>query len=113
MPRLNGPRQRSLPHWLEKVCRPNPVNGCCFISTFLDPIFLVLYRELYYRHVYSRLSPNVDDRFHSYENSCELFNFLLSLSGLCAPLIYIDQDVIRFGWTCQSGASRYLALGYC
>lgn len=45
---------------------------------FPDVTFLTLYRELYYRHVYSRLQPNVDDRFHSYENSCELFNFLLS-----------------------------------
>jgi translation initiation factor 3 subunit L len=44
----------------------------------IDPIFLILYRELYYRHVYSRLQPNIDDRFHSYENSCELFNYLLS-----------------------------------
>jgi translation initiation factor 3 subunit L len=63
----------------------------------VDPIFLILYRELYYRyvnssrffvlaltaqspysHVYSRLSPDIDDRFHSYENSCELFNYLLS-----------------------------------
>jgi translation initiation factor 3 subunit L len=44
----------------------------------LDQIFLILYRELYYRHVYSRLQPNIDDRFHSYENSCELFNYLLS-----------------------------------
>ena len=66
---------------------------------FVDPIFLILYRELYYRyacsvlflvleligqsfysHVYSRLSPDIDDRFHSYENSCELFNYLLSTS---------------------------------
>ena len=39
---------------------------------------MILYRELYYRHVYSRLSPDIDDRFHSYENSCELFNYLLS-----------------------------------
>ncbi|KAL4261391.1 translation initiation factor 3 subunit L [Pleurotus pulmonarius] len=46
-----------------------------------DPIFLILYRELYYRHVYSRLSPNIDDRFHSYENSCELFNYLLNSDG--------------------------------
>ncbi|KAJ7621160.1 eukaryotic translation initiation factor 3 subunit 6 [Roridomyces roridus] len=46
-----------------------------------DPIFLILYRELYYRHVYSRLQPNVDDRFHSYENSCELFNYLLNSEG--------------------------------
>jgi len=46
-----------------------------------DQIFLILYRELYYRHVYSRLSPNIDDRFHSYENSCELFNYLLNSDG--------------------------------
>ena len=43
-----------------------------------DQLFLILYRELYYRHVYSRLQPDIDDRFHSYENSCELFNYLLS-----------------------------------
>ena len=48
------------------------------MTSHTDPIFLILYRELYYRHVYSRLQPNIDDRFHSYENSCELFNFLLS-----------------------------------
>ncbi|KAF8737469.1 hypothetical protein AX14_012849 [Amanita brunnescens Koide BX004] len=46
-----------------------------------DPVFLILYRELYYRHVYSRLQPNIDDRFHSYENSCELFNYLLNSDG--------------------------------
>jgi translation initiation factor 3 subunit L len=48
-------------------------------NVVLDQIFLILYRELYYRHVYSRLQPNIDDRFHSYENSCELFNYLLSM----------------------------------
>jgi translation initiation factor 3 subunit L len=48
------------------------------VDDFKDQIFLILYRELYYRHVYSRLQPNIDDRFHSYENSCELFNYLLS-----------------------------------
>ena len=48
------------------------------LNAFLDPIFLILYRELYYRHVYSRLTPDIDDRFHSNENSCELFNYLLS-----------------------------------
>jgi translation initiation factor 3 subunit L len=51
-----------------------------FSDVVLDQIFLILYRELYYRHVYSRLQPNIDDRFHSYENSCELFNYLLSMS---------------------------------
>jgi len=56
-------------------------------ATPQDPIFLILYRELYYRHVYSRLQPNIDDRFHSYENSCELFNYLLS--SLCFHVSFI------------------------
>lgn len=42
-------------------------------SSNIDPPFLILYRELYCRHVYSRLQPDIDDRFRSYENSCELF----------------------------------------
>ncbi|KAI0700304.1 eukaryotic translation initiation factor 3 subunit 6 [Cytidiella melzeri] len=46
-----------------------------------DQIFLILYRELYYRHVYSRIQPDIDDRYHSYENSCELFNYLLNSDG--------------------------------
>lgn len=45
-----------------------------------DQVFLTLYRELYFRHVYAKLEPNVDDRFQSYENICELFNLLLSES---------------------------------
>ena len=54
------------------------IFGALIIIPWSDPIFLILYRELYYRHVYSRLQPNIDDRFHSYENSCELFNYILS-----------------------------------
>ncbi|KAG2188720.1 hypothetical protein INT44_003859 [Umbelopsis vinacea] len=43
-----------------------------------DQVFLTLYRELYYRHIYARLSPSIQDRFHSYENYCDLFNYILN-----------------------------------
>lgn len=75
-----------------------------------DQIFLILYRELYYRHVYSRLQPNVDDRFHSYENSCELFNYLLSAYLLCNCIISL-----RLGRLRRSRAlvpSRTLVVGH-
>lgn len=49
-------------------------------DSVLDQVFLTLYRELYFRHVYARLQPTIDDRFQSYENICELFNYLLSAS---------------------------------
>ncbi|KAI0288326.1 eukaryotic translation initiation factor 3 subunit 6 [Russula brevipes] len=56
-----------------------------------DQLFLILYRELYYRHVYSRLQPDIDDRFHSYENSCELFNYLLNSEDGPVPLQLPEQ----------------------
>ncbi|KAG8826371.1 hypothetical protein FRB91_010843 [Serendipita sp. 411] len=68
-----------------------------------NPVFLILYRELYYRHIYSRLTPNVDDRFHSYENSCELFNYLLNSDGPVALSLpdqwlwdIIDEFIYQF-----------------
>jgi hypothetical protein len=64
-----------------------------FLYNRIDQLFLILYRELYYRHVYSRLQPDIDDRFHSYENSCELFNYLLS--GVCHLLHSRPAQVMR------------------
>jgi len=41
-------------------------------------IFMILYRELYYRHIYARLKPTLEHRFDSYANYCELFSYLLT-----------------------------------
>ncbi|KAF7730167.1 hypothetical protein EC973_002775 [Apophysomyces ossiformis] len=46
-----------------------------------DQVFLTLYRELYYRHIYARLTPTLEQRFHSYENYCDLFNYILNSNG--------------------------------
>jgi len=32
-----------------------------------DPHFLILYRELYYRHIYARLTPTIEHRFGAYD----------------------------------------------
>lgn len=91
-------------------------NQTTWISTpwtcFLDPIFLILYRELYYRHVYSRLQPNIDDRFHSYENSCELFNYLLSACFMRSISRYTFSSLHRFWWPRSTRTSWAVALGY-
>jgi len=44
----------------------------------LDEVFLLFYKELYYRHIYSRLVPTLAQRLEAWENYCELFNFILS-----------------------------------
>jgi len=40
--------------------------------------FMVLYKELYYRHVYAKTVPTIEQRFESYYNYCALFNLLVS-----------------------------------
>ncbi|KAL2918706.1 hypothetical protein HK105_201540 [Polyrhizophydium stewartii] len=45
-----------------------------------DAAFLILYKELYYRHLYSKLQPTLEDRIGSYSNYCDLFNFILNTS---------------------------------
>ncbi|KAI9031525.1 RNA polymerase I-associated factor PAF67-domain-containing protein [Phycomyces nitens] len=46
-----------------------------------DQVFLTLYRELYYRNLYSRTTPTLEQRFNSYENYCDLFNYILNSEG--------------------------------
>jgi len=44
-----------------------------------DPLFLTLYNELYYRHLYTKLhnAVTLDQRFGAWENYCQLFNYFL------------------------------------
>ncbi|CAG2174560.1 unnamed protein product, partial [Oppiella nova] len=41
-------------------------------------IFTILYKELYYRHIYAKCQPTLKHRFLSYYNYCNLFNYILS-----------------------------------
>lgn len=43
-----------------------------------NQIFMILYKELYYRHIYAKCQPTLDHRFDSYYNYCHLFNYILS-----------------------------------
>jgi len=43
-----------------------------------DQQFLLLYRELCYRHIYAKLQPTLEQRFDSWANYCDVFNLLLS-----------------------------------
>ncbi|XP_015521936.1 eukaryotic translation initiation factor 3 subunit L [Neodiprion pinetum] len=57
-----------------------------------DPVFLVLYKELYYRHIYARIpgGPTLEQRFGSFFNYCDLFNYILS-AETPVPLELPDQ----------------------
>ncbi|XP_074647288.1 eukaryotic translation initiation factor 3 subunit L-like [Tubulanus polymorphus] len=48
-----------------------------------DGLFLILYKELYYRHIYARVTsgPSLNQRLESYYNYCNLFNYILNAEG--------------------------------
>jgi translation initiation factor 3 subunit L len=48
-----------------------------------DADFLILYKELYFRHIYAAIQggPTIEQRFDSYFNYCNLFNYILSAPG--------------------------------
>ncbi|KAG8038903.1 hypothetical protein G9C98_003210 [Cotesia typhae] len=44
-----------------------------------DTVFLILYKELYYRHIYARMQgPTLEQRFGSFCNYCDLFNYIFN-----------------------------------
>jgi translation initiation factor 3 subunit L len=43
-----------------------------------DHVYLVLYKELYFRHIYASGSPTLEQRRESWENYCELFTIILT-----------------------------------
>ncbi|GAA5929289.1 hypothetical protein JCM10213_006340 [Rhodosporidiobolus nylandii] len=64
-----------------------------------DEVFLTLYREMYFRHIFARLQPNLDDRLASYTAYCELFNLLLNSPTpvpLSLPIDWIYNIIDEF-----------------
>lgn len=66
-----------------------------------NEVFGLFYRELYFRHIYSKLQPNIDDRFSSYENYCAIFNYILNSDGpvpIELPVQWLWDLVDEFVW---------------
>jgi len=57
---------------------PEPEDILPYVTD--DEFFLNLYKELYYRHIYARVpgGPTIEQRFGSYYNYCQIFNYILS-----------------------------------
>ncbi|KAJ1729014.1 hypothetical protein LPJ61_003728 [Coemansia biformis] len=79
-----------------------------------DGLFLTLYRELYYRHIYSRLHPSLETRFRSFENYCDLFNYILNSDGpieLELPNQWLWDIVDEFIYQFQSFCTHRMRVG--
>ena len=73
-----------------------------------DQQFLLLYKELYYRHIYSKLQPTLEQRMESWNNYCDIFNLLLSVDEPIALELpnqwlwdIIDEFIYQFQVFCQ------------
>eukprot|EP01119_Soliformovum_irregulare_P017011 TRINITY_DN500_c5_g1_i1.p1 TRINITY_DN500_c5_g1~~TRINITY_DN500_c5_g1_i1.p1 ORF type:complete len:529 (+),score=138.88 TRINITY_DN500_c5_g1_i1:151-1737(+) len=73
-----------------------------------DPAFILLYKELYYRHIYTRLQPTLEQRLESWKNYSDIFHWLQkSGSDLAIDLPsqwlwdMIDEFIFQFQSFCQ------------
>jgi len=57
-----------------------------------DPQFMILYRELYYRHIYARLTPTIEHRFGSYDVPLSLSLYLRRTTAICSTLSSIQES---------------------
>lgn len=76
----------------------------------MKSIFLILYKEMYYRHIYASIQggPSLEQRFESYRNYVKLFNAILSAEKpleLELPIQWlydiIDEFIYQFQSFCQ------------
>lgn len=69
-----------------------------------DGVFIILYKELYYRHIYANLKPTLQERFESYANYCDLFSYILNQSptDLELPHVWLWDIIDEFIYQYQS-----------
>ena len=81
-----------------------------------DNLFLILYKELYFRHIYARISggPKIEQRFDSYFNYCSLFNIILTPGSpvtLDLPNQWLWEIIDEFIYQFQSFVQFRAKLG--
>lgn len=71
-----------------------------------DHVFCVLYKEMFFRHLYARLNPTIEQRCESWENYCQLFQVILNENiNMQLPNLWlwdmIDEFIYQFQSFCQ------------
>ncbi|KAE9459200.1 hypothetical protein C3L33_08900, partial [Rhododendron williamsianum] len=59
----------------DRMFKDSPWPSVDAVSQFVDNdhVFCLLYREMWFRHLYARLSPTLKQRIDSWDNYCSLF----------------------------------------
>lgn len=62
----------------ERLFKDTPWPSVDAVAHYVDTdhVFCLLYREMWFRHLYARLSPTLKQRIDSWDNYCSLFQVL-------------------------------------
>lgn len=90
-----------------------------------DHVFCLLYKEMYFRHLYASVQPSLEQRIDSWENYCMLFNIILNsqvnmqlpngwLWDMVDEFVYQFQSFQQYrGKLSQKSAEELTALRNC
>ncbi|KAJ6674103.1 EUKARYOTIC TRANSLATION INITIATION FACTOR 3 SUBUNIT L [Salix viminalis] len=92
----------------DRFFKDSPWPSVDAVATYVDNdrVFCLLYREMWFRHLYARLSPTLKQRIDSWDNYCSLFQVVLRESlNMQLPNQWlwdmVDEFVYQFQSFCQ------------
>ncbi|KAI9106728.1 hypothetical protein K1719_022454 [Acacia pycnantha] len=92
----------------ERLFKDTPWPSVDAVSIYVDNdhVFRLLYREMWFRHLYARLTPTLNQRIDSWDNYCSLFQVVLcDVVTVQLPNQWlwdmVDEFVYQFQSFCQ------------
>lgn len=92
----------------DRMFRESPWPTAEAVAPYVDGdhVFCLLYREMWFRHVYARLTPTPKQRLESWDNYCSLFGVVLhGVVNMQLPNQWlwdmVDEFVYQFQSYCQ------------
>ncbi|KAL8522023.1 hypothetical protein ACS0TY_012250 [Phlomoides rotata] len=92
----------------DRFFKDSPWPSVDAVATYVDNdhVFCLLYREMWFRHLYARLQPTLKQRIDSWDNYCNLFQVVLhGVVNMQLPNQWlwdmVDEFVYQFQSFCQ------------
>ncbi|XP_078428998.1 RNA polymerase I-associated factor PAF67 [Wolffia australiana] len=92
----------------ERMFRDTPWPSVEAVAPYVDNdhVFCLLYKEMWFRHIYARLTPTAQQRLESWDNYCSLFGVVLhGVVNMQLPNQWlwdmVDEFVYQFQSYCQ------------
>lgn len=77
-----------------------------------DHVFGLLYKEIYFRHIYAKLTPTLEQRCESWDNYCQLFSVILQGNvNMQLPNLWLWEMIDEFCYQFQSFCTYRSKLG--